>query len=260
MEIVVLLKQVPATESLIGIADDGVSIKTDEIKWVINPYDEFAVEEALRIKEAHGGSVTILSVGSEKTVEAIRTALAMGADKGMLINDPDRAGYDGLITARVLAAVLKEVPFDLIIAGQRAVDDDNFQVGPATAEFLNIPNISMVVKQEITDSNIRCHRIVEGGTVILEAPLPVLFTTQRGLNEPRYASLPGIMKAKKKPIDIKTITDIGLDASRIGEPLTRIVAMKPPPERKGGMMIAGDSAQEKAAELVRLLREEAKVL
>ena len=260
MEIVVLLKQVPATESLIEISDDGLSIKTDDIKWVINPYDEFAVEEALRIKEAHGGSVTILSVGSEKTVEAIRTALAMGADKGMLINDPDRAGYDGLITARVLAAALKEVPFDLIIAGQRAVDDDNFQVGPATAEFLSIPHISMVIKQEITDSKIRCHRTVEGGTVILEAPLPVLFTTKRGLNEPRYASLPGIMKAKKKPMDIKSITDIGLDASQIGEPLTRIVAMKPPPQRKGGIMIAGDSAQEKAAELVRLLREEAKVL
>jgi len=146
VEIVVLLKQVPATESLIGIADDGVS---DDIKWVINPYDEFAVEEALQIKEAHGGSVTIISVGPEKTTEAIRTALAMGADKGILINNPAAAGCDGLSTARILAAVLKETPFDLIVAGQRAVDDDNFQVGPATAEFLSIPNISMVIKQEI---------------------------------------------------------------------------------------------------------------
>ncbi len=181
MEIVVLLKQVPATESLIGIADDGISIKTDDIKWVINPYDEFAVEEALKIKEAHGGSVTIISVGPEKTTEAIRTALAMGADKGILINDPAAAGCDGLSTARILAAVLKETPFDLIIAGQRAVDDDNFQVGPATAEFLSIPNISMVIKQDIIDSKIRCHATIDGGTVILEAPLPALFTTQRGL-------------------------------------------------------------------------------
>ena len=168
VEIVVLLKQVPSTESLIGIAEDGISIKTDDIKWVINPYDEFAVEEALRIKEAHGGSVSVLSVGSERTVEAIRTALAMGADKGMLINAPVDIVYDGLTTARILSAALKETPFDVIIAGQRAVDDDNFQVGPATAEFLGIPHISMVIKQEITDGKMTCHRTVEGG----RPPLP----------------------------------------------------------------------------------------
>lgn len=260
MEIVVLLKQVPATESLIGIADDGVSIKRDDIKWVINPYDEFAVEEALRIKEAHGGSVSILSAGSEKAVEAIRTALAMGADKGILVNVPDRDIYDGLTTAKILSAVLKETPFDMIIAGQRAVDDDNFQVGPATAEFLNIPHISMVIKQEITNGKIKCHRTVDGGTVTLEAPLPVLFTTQRGINEPRYTSLPGIMKAKKKPIDMKTITDIGLDPNIIGKSLTKIVSLKAPPQRKGGIMIDGDSAQAKAAKLVKILHEEAKVL
>ena len=255
-----MLKQVPATESLIGIAEDGVSVKTDGIKWVINPYDEFAVEEALRIKEAHGGSVTIISVGSEKAAEAIRTALAMGADKGILINDPASARYDGLQTARILAAVLKEAPFDLIIAGQRAVDDDNYQVGPATAEFLDIPHISMVIKQEITDTKIRCHRTIDGGTAILETQLPALITTQRGLNEPRYASLPGIMKAKKKPIDIKNVADIGLDSEHMGEPLTKIVSMKTPPDRKGGIMIQGDSAQAKAAELVRILHEETKVL
>ena len=260
MEIAVLLKQVPATESLIEITDDGKSIKTDDIKWVINPYDEFAVEEALQIKEAHGGSVTIISVGPEKTTEAIRTALAMGADKGILINDPAAEGCDGLSTARILAAVLKEAPFDLIIAGQRAVDDDNFQVGPAVAEFLGIPNISMVIKQEIIDAKIRCHGTIDGGTVILEAPLPALFTTQRGLNEPRYASLPGIMKAKKKPIDIKTLADIGIEADRIRKSLTRIVAMQIPPERKDGRMITGDSAQAKAVELVRILHEEAKVI
>ncbi len=260
VEIAVLLKQVPATESLIGIAEDGVSVKTDGIKWVINPYDEFAVEEALRIKEAHGGSVTIISVGPEKTAEAIRTALAMGADKGILINDPASAGYDGLKTARILAAVLKEAPFDLIIAGQRAVDDDNYQVGPATAEFLNIPHISMVIKEEITDTKIRCHRTIDGGTAIIETQLPALITTQRGLNEPRYASLPGIMKAKKKPIDIKNVADLGLDSEHMGEPLTKIVSMETPPDRKSGIMIQGDSAQAKAAELVRILHEEAKVL
>jgi electron transfer flavoprotein beta subunit len=260
VEIVVLLKQVPATESIIGIAADGVSIKKDDIKWVINPYDEFAVEEALRIREAQGGSVSILSVGSEKTVEAIRTALAMGADKGILINVPDADIYDGLTTAKLLSAALKEIPFDIIIAGQRAVDDDNFQVGPATAEFLNIPHISMVIKQGITDGNIKCHRTIDGGTVVLETSLPVLFTTQRGINEPRYASLPGIMKAKKKPIDTKTISDIGLDPEAVGKPLTKIASLKTPPERKGGIMIEGESAQAKAAKIVKILHEEEKVL
>ncbi len=260
MEIVVLLKQVPATESLISVADDGVSVKTDDVKWVINPYDEFAVEEALRIKEAQGGSVTIVSVGSEKAVEAIRTALAMGADKGVLINDPAAEGLDGLGIARILATALKEIPFDLIIAGQRAVDDDNFQVGPATAEFLRIPHISMVVKQEISDAKIKCHRTIEGGTVVIEAPLPALFTTQRGLNDPRYASLPGIMKAKKKPVDIKTIADIGLDVDQMGASRSRIVAIKPPPDRKDGVMITGGSPQEKVTELVRILHEEEKVI
>jgi len=255
-----LLKQVPATESHIAISDDGMSIKTDDLKWVINPYDEFAVEEALRIKEAHGGTVTILSVGTEKTVEAIRTALAMGADKGILINDPVAQKSDALNTARILAAALKDIPFDLIIAGQRAVDDDGYQVGPATAEYLNIPCVSMVIKVEIGDAAIRCHRTIEGGTVILEAPLPALFTAQRGLNEPRYASLPGIMKAKKKPIDNKSISDIGLDAEQAGDPVTRIAAMKFPPERKGGMIIEGGSVQEKAAALVRALHEDAKVV
>ncbi len=260
VDIVVLLKQVPATESLIRIADDGMSVKTEDVKWVINPYDEFAVEEALRIKEAHGGSVTIVSVGPEKAVEAIRTALAMGADQGVLINDPAVAGLDALGIAQILAAALQHIPFDLIISGQRAVDDDNFQVGPATAEFLGIPHISMVIKQAVSDAGIRCHRTVEGGIVVVEAPLPALFTTQRGLNEPRYASLPGIMKAKKKPVAMKTLSDIGLDVAQIRASRVRTVAIKPPPERKDGIMIPGDTAREKASVLIRRLHEEEKVI
>ncbi|MBW2409105.1 MAG: electron transfer flavoprotein subunit beta/FixA family protein [Deltaproteobacteria bacterium] len=260
MEILVLLKQVPDTESVIMIDADGKSIKTADLKWIINPYDEFAVEEALRIKEAQGGKVTIVSVGTEKAVEAIRTALAMGADEGLLIHDPAVKGIDGLGTARILAATVKEIPCDLIIAGMRAVDDDNFQVGTAVAELLGIPNVSMVIKEEITDGKIKCHRTIEGGIEVIEASLPALITTQRGLNEPRYASLPGIMKAKKKPLETKTLADIGLDASVAGQSLVNIAAMQPPPERKGGRIIEGETAQEKAAELARLLQEEAKVL
>jgi electron transfer flavoprotein beta subunit len=260
VEIVVLLKQVPSTESLIEIDADGLSIKTADIKWVISPYDEFAVEEALRIRETHGGKVTILTVGPDKAAEAIRTALAMGADEGILINDPAALGCDALGVARVLAAALKQMPYDLIIAGQRAVDDDNYLVGTAVAEFLEIPNVSIVNKQDIGDGKISCRRTIEGGLVVIEAPLPALFTTQRGLNEPRYASLPGIMKAKKKPLATKTLADIGLEAASLGQPKVKIVALQPPSQRKGGRLVEGETAAEKAAELLRLLAEEAKVI
>jgi len=260
VDIIVLLKQVPSTESMIEIADDGASIKPDGIKWVINPYDEFAVEEALRIRDNHEGTVTILSAGPEKATEAIRTALAMGADKGVLVNDPALEAGDGLSMAKALAQALKEMPHDLIIAGQRAVDDDNFLVGAAVAENLKIPLISMVIKEEINDGTISCHKTVDGGTVVVESALPVLFTTQRGLNEPRYASLPGIMKAKKKPIDTKNLADLGLDPAEVSVPKVKVMALNPPPERIGGRIIDGDSAAEKAAALVKALHEEAKVI
>jgi electron transfer flavoprotein beta subunit len=260
VDVLVLLKQVPSTESLIEIAQDGVSIKTDDLKWVINPYDEFAVEEALRIRETHGGSVTILCVGREKATEAVRTALAMGADTGVLITDPALGDCDSLGTAAVLAAAAREIPHDVIIAGQRAVDDDAYMVGSAVAEALGIPSISMVIKEEIDDNKIRCHKTIDGGTAIVEAPLPALITTQRGLNEPRYASLPGIMKAKKKPLDTKSLADLGLNAQDFSEPKMKIVALKPPPERTAGVVIEGESPQEKARELVRILHEEVKVV
>ncbi|MCB2146000.1 MAG: electron transfer flavoprotein subunit beta/FixA family protein [Deltaproteobacteria bacterium] len=256
MEIAVLLKQVPATESLIEIADGGTTIKTDGINWVMNPYDELAVEEALQIRAADGGTVTVFSLGPEKAVEALRTALAMGADTAVRI-DPQGKPMDGLSTAKVLAGELKKGAFDLIIAGHRAVDDDNFQVGPAVAELMGIPHISMVIRQEVTDGRIRCTRTIDGGTLVLETALPALITTQRGLNEPRYASLPGIMKAKKKPIDTRALSETGTDP---GEPMVRTIAMRLPPQRKGGRIIEGDSATAKAEALVKALREEAKVI
>lgn len=260
MEIIVLLKQVPSTESMIEIGGDGKSIKPEGIKWVINPYDEFAVEEALRIRDAQGGTVTIVSAGPQKASDAIRTALAMGADSGILVSDPALEGCDSLGTATVLSKAVKGMPYDLVIAGQRAVDDDNFLVGAAVAQKLGIPLISMVIKEEIADGRITCHKTIDGGTVVVESELPALFTTQRGLNEPRYASLPGIMKAKKKPIDTKTLADLGLDPSEVVVDRVKIVAMKPPPERKAGRIIEGDTAEEKAAALVKALHEEAKVI
>ncbi|NNL76568.1 MAG: electron transfer flavoprotein subunit beta/FixA family protein [Desulfobacterales bacterium] len=262
MEIVVLVKQVPDTESLIEIAGDGVSIKTQDIKWVMNPYDEIAVEEALQIRDAQGGAVTIVSMGGQKAVETIRTALAMGADKGVHINDPAAEGSDASATAKILAAAVKDIPFDLIIAGHRAVDEDNYQVAAGVAELLNIPQISMVIKAELLDGKIKCWRAIEGGTVAVEASLPALFTTQRGLNEPRYASLPGIMKAKKKPVDVKSIADLGLDPATVGAANRKVKIKKLnfPPERQAVKMVEGESAQDKAAELVRVLHEETKII
>lgn len=262
MEIVVLVKQVPDTESIIQIADDGVSIKTQDIKWVMNPYDEYAVEEALQMREAQGGTVTIVSLGPQKAVEAIRTALAMGADKGIHINDPAALGSDSLATARILAAAVKEIPFDLIIAGQRGVDEDNYQVGAAVAEFLAIPQASLVSKVELEDGKIRCHCDVEGGSMVVEAALPALFTTQRGLNEPRYASLPGIMKAKKKPLEVKMLADLGIDAATVGPDHRKITikALNFPPERQAVRMVEGESPADMAAELVKILHDEVKVI
>lgn len=262
MDIVVLLKQVPDTETLIQIAGDKVSIRTEDVKWVINPYDEFAVEEALRIKEKHAGKVTILTMGPERAVESIRTALAMGADEGVLIDDPATQGSDALGTAKVLAAALKDTGYDLVIAGQRAVDDDGYQVPAAVAELLGIAQVSMVVKEEITDGKIRCECTIEGGIMVLETDLPALFTTQRGINEPRYASLPGIMKAKKKPLIKKTLADLKVDPSEVGEAQAkcRVKSLSFPPERSPGRIIDGETVEAKAAELVRLLRDEAKVI
>jgi electron transfer flavoprotein beta subunit len=262
MDIIVLVKQVPDTESLIEISDDGVSIKKQDIKWVMNPYDEIAVEEALQIREAKGGSVTVVSMGGQKAIETIRTALAMGADKGVHINDPAAEGSDALATAKILAAACKQIPFELIIAGHRAVDEDNYQVAAGVAEFLGIPQVSMVIKAELLDGKIKCQRTIEGGTVTVEASLPALFTTQRGLNEPRYASLPGIMKAKKKPVDAKNLADLGIDPATVGAANRRVKIKKLnfPPERQTVRMVEGETAGDKAAELVRILHEEVKLI
>jgi electron transfer flavoprotein beta subunit len=228
----------------------------------MNPYDEIAVEEALQIRDAKGGTVTVVSLGGQKAVETIRTALAMGADKGVHINDPAAEGSDALATAKILAAAVKQIPFELIIAGHRAVDEDNYQVASAVAELLGIPQISMVIKAELLDSKIKCQRTIEGGTVTVEASMPVLFTTQRGLNEPRYASLPGIMKAKKKPVDVKTLADLGIDPTLVGQAnrKVKIKVLNFPPQRQAVRMIEGETAQEKAAGLVKVLHEEVKII
>ena len=263
MNIIVCLKQVPDTETQIKIGSDGVSIASDDIKWVMNPYDEFGVEEALKLKEKFGGEVTVVGLGPKRVTESIRTSLAMGADKGILICDNALEGSDTLGVAKAIAAAIKGMEYDLIFAGQRGVDDDLGLVGASVAEMLNIPQISLAVKVEAAadGKSIKVSRPVEGETLVIETPLPALVTTQKGLNEPRYASLPGIMKAKKKPLAEKTLSDLGLDAGEFGPGARKIkiLELAPPPKRAEGKIIEGENPQEKAAELARLLHEEAKV-
>jgi len=258
------LKQVPDTETQIKVAPDAKSIVTDDIKWVMNPYDEFGVEEALRIKEKRGGEVTVVSLGPKRATEAIRTALAMGADKGILISDEALDGSDSLAVAKALAAAIKGLEYDLIFTGQRGVDDDMGVVGAALAELLGIPNVSLAVKADVAEDgkSVTVRRPVEGQTLVIEAALPALLTAQKGLNEPRYASLPGIMKAKKKPLEEKTLGDLGLDASEFGQGARKlkVLEMTPPPQRQAGKIVEGETPREKAAELARLLHEEAKVI
>jgi electron transfer flavoprotein beta subunit len=264
VNIIVCIKQVPDTESQIKVAPDGNTIVTDDIKWVMNPYDEFGVEEALQIKEKLGGEVTVIGLGPKRVTESLRTALAMGADKGILINDPALENSDALATGRALAAAIKDLDYDLIFTGQRGIDDDMGLVGATLADFLDIPQLSIIVKAEISEDgkSVKVNRPVEGQTLVIESSLPAVITTQKGLNEPRYASLPGIMKAKKKPLEEKTLADLGLDTSQVGEGARKLKIMEltPPPQRESGKIIDGETPEEKAAELVRVLHEEAKLI
>jgi len=264
VNIIVCLKQVPDTESQIKIGSDGKSIVTDDIKWVMNPYDEFGVEEALRLKEKHGGEVTVVGLGPKRVTESLRTALAMGADKGLLISDEALDGSDSLANAKAIAAAVKDLDYDLIFTGQRGVDDDLGLVGATIAELLGIPQLSLIVKVEVAGDvkSVKVERPIEGEALTIESNLPALITVQKGLNEPRYASLPGIMKAKKKPLEEKTLADLGLDSAEFGEGARKlkILELTPPPDRAAGKIVEGETPQEKAAELAKLLHDEAKVL
>ena len=264
MNIIACIKQVPDTESQIKISSDSKSIVTDDIKWVMNPYDEFAVEEALRIKAKFGGEVTVVGLGPKRVTESIRTALAMGADKGILICDEALDGSDSLGIAKALAGAIKDLGCDLILAGQRGIDEDNGLVGSNLAELLGMPSVTIVEKLEVAEDakSLKATKGIEGAGLVIESSLPALITAQKGLNEPRYASLPGIMKAKKKPLDVKTLADLGLNASEFGKDArkVKILALVPPPAREAGRIIEGETTEEKAAELARLLREEAKIL
>ncbi|MBL7688030.1 MAG: electron transfer flavoprotein subunit beta/FixA family protein [Bdellovibrionaceae bacterium] len=257
MKIFVCIKQVPDTETKIKLKPDGSGVDFAGVKWVMNPYDEFAVEEAIKTREAgKATNVTVLSVGPKtRIVETLRTAMAMGADDAIAIDAAD--DLDSISTARALAAAIKaEGEYGMVLTGKLAIDDNAASVGQMVAEFLNIPHATVVSKIELADSA-TVERETEGGTKeILELKKPMLIAANKGLNMPRYASLPGIMKAKKKPIKELTLDGLGVTATA-----TRVkhVAYQLPAEKPPVKMLDGDfSAQAKT--LAQLLRSEAKVL
>jgi electron transfer flavoprotein beta subunit len=263
MKIVVCLKQTPDTETRVKIGPDGRSVAEGEINWVVNPYDEFAVEEALRIKERLGrGEVVVVSLGPDRTASALRSALAMGADRAVLLKDAAFEAGDPLGAARALAAALQKIGFDLILCGKYGVGEDNAAVPAMVAELLGLPSVSVVNKLELGEGRARCHRVIEGGLEVVETSLPCVISAQKGLNEPRYASLKGIMAAKKKEIAVWGAADIGVGASEVGRAGAAIewVKVELPAPRSECKIIGGESVQAQVKELVRLLREEAKVI
>lgn len=265
MNIVVVLKQTPDTETVIRIAAGGRRIETSGVKWIINPYDEFAIEAALRLKQKHGGTITAIACGPQRVVEALRTALALGVDDAMLVDDPAIKGADPLQMTRILAAAVKGINPDIVLMGSRAIDYDQGQRGVMLAERLGWPHLALAVSLESDGARVVIDRPIEGGTVKLEAVLPALVTFggSHAVWNPRYASPLGIMKARKKTIGVKTLADLGLDPAEFGADKAKIhiASMELPQPRKPGKMIAGDlDMAGKARELARLLREEAGVI
>jgi electron transfer flavoprotein beta subunit len=263
VKIGVLLKQVPATDTRIRVNPTGTAILTDDVKWEINPYDEFALEEGIRQKQAGKGTeVVIFTLGDAASEARIRDGLARGADRAVRLDDAAFAGSDALGKARILAAAIQQEGIGLVIAGRQAVDTDAGAVPGAIAELLGWRQASAVDKLAIDGESFTAHRAAGSGTrEVVTGRLPAVITADKGLNEPRYATLPGIMAAKKKPIAVKNAGALGIDASTVGAAAAVVVeeAMGLPPARPAGRMLTGDPASV-AAELVRLLREEAKVI
>ncbi|HEY7862177.1 MAG TPA: electron transfer flavoprotein subunit beta/FixA family protein [Thermoanaerobaculia bacterium] len=261
MNSLVAVAAVPDTETKIKVGADGRSIDEADVKWIVSPYDEFALEEALKIKESRGaGTVTVVSLGPERVKTTLRECLARGADEAVWIDSGDSRYLDALAIAKALAAVAREGKHDMLWFGQKGVGADESLVGPMTAELLDLPHVGSIVKLEVKEGSIVAHREIEGAEEVVESPLPVVLTAQKGLNEPRYASLKGIMAAKKKPIAEKKLADLGVPEADPAKAKVRWRKLELPPARQAVKLIPADDPAAAAKELVRLLREEAKVL
>jgi len=250
VKIAVCIKRTPDTETRVRIAADGVSLDETGVKFILNPYDEFAVEEALQRKEKAGsGEVVAIALGPDAAQETIRSALAMGADRGVLLK-ADKVPADALAVAKALAAELRDGGYDLILFGKMAVDDYNHAAGPMVAQLLGLPCVTAISKLELEGGKGVAEREIEGGVEVVEFALPAVLTAEKGLNTPRYPALKGIMAAKKKPVETRP--------AALGPARVVVSALALPPERKAGRIVG--EGLDAVPELVRLLRTEAKVL
>ncbi len=258
MKIVVCVKYVPDTATKIKVAANGTDVDLADVTFVVNPYDEFAVEEALKIKEKLGGEVIVIGAGSEAATTGLRTCLAMGADSAILVGDAALDKADSYVIGSVLAQVCRTLNPDLILFGKHAIGVDNGQVPAVVAERLNLPQACVVTKLDVQDKTFRAERDIEGASEIIEGTLPAVLTAQKGLNVPRYASLKGIMAAKKKQIAVQTLASLGLPEDDL-KPRVSVEQITMPPSRPPGKILKGEVA-EAVPQLVKLLHEEAKIL
>ena len=263
MKIGVCLKQVPASDSRIKINADRTGADLADVKWEINPYDEFALEAGLRLLDDKATSdVIVFTVGGDDAEQRIKDALARGATGAIRVDDPGLAGSDSLGIARALAAAAKAEGCDVILCGKQAIDNDNAQVPAMIAELLGWAQVLVVDQLELSDSGFKAWRDAgSGARDVVEGSLPVVISTDKGLNEPRYAKLRGIMKAKRKKIPVKGLSDLGIDAGSVGSAGAHVTLSNwsEPPARPPGRILDGDPASA-AKQLVQLLRDEAKVI
>ena len=248
MKILVLVNHVPDTETKVKVSSDGKTIDPAGVNFMLSPYDEYAVEEGLRMREKFSGEVVALSLGGDVHKETLRKALAMGCDRGVLLKDT--SARDSYSVARSIADYAKEYAPDLILCGKQSIDYDDAQVGGLVAEMLGMPSVSVVVKLELQGGAVVAEREIEGGREIVRTRLPAVITAQKGLNQPRYPSLKGIMDAKRKPIEERSASSV--------EPKVEVVAFRKPAPKAAGKIVGTDAAA--VGELVRLLHEEAKVI
>jgi len=253
MNILVLVKQVPDTEAKITVS--GGKVNEAGVKMIIAPYDEIALEEAIRIKEKTGGTITAITVGPESAQSALRTAYAMGADTGILVKQDNYEMLDSFTIAEAILKATEGQSYDIILAGRQATDSDNGQVPLIISTKLDIACMTLANEIVVDGSNVKATCEIEGGEAVYEASTPVMVTANDRLNEPRYPSLKGIMAAKKKQIDTKSIADLG-----IGEPKVTVNSFDPPAERPAGRIIDGEEAADKAKALVDALHNEVKVI
>lgn len=260
MDIIVCLKRVPDTGARLEIESNGLEVKAD-FPWILNPYDEFAIEESIRIRGRFGGKVTLIHAGPEGGEEILKKGIAMGADRAIYVKDQRLKGMDEISIARVLSAVISRIPFDMILCGKQGTDADAGVVGPALAGLLNIPLVSAVKRLNVFSEERRAEafREVEGGTEVVECTLPALFTAHKGLNEPRYPALSGIMRAKREKIQYLDLNAIGIEPESLLNRNFKRERLSYPLLNRKGMILTGD-IRAQVEEAVKFLKEEVKII